>query len=96
MRTATTTTGFPVSCSRRTSVFCALLAVTLYVATTTASASAAAVTAPAMAVAEGAVPVVRAVVVKPNSASSAAITFVVGPSDRDGEAGSGPTTSSLR
>ncbi len=96
MRTATATTGFPVSSSRVTSVRWLLPAVTLYVATTTASASRAAATARSVTAAEGAVPVDRAVAVKPSSASASARTWVGGPVVPDGEAGSAPTTSSLR
>ncbi len=68
---------------------------TLYVAATTASASRAAATAFATVAAEGAVPVDRAVAVKPSSDSAPASTPVGGPVVPDGEAGSAPTTSTL-
>ncbi len=96
LRTASATTGLPVASRRSTRVRWVLDAVTLYVATITASASRAAATAWSMAAAEGEVPVDRAVAVKPSSVRAAASTPVGGPVVPDGEAGSAPTTRSLR
>lgn len=92
LRIASVTTGTPVATRRATSVRCGLVAVTLYVPTTTTSLPAAAATASSILAAVGVIPVESAVAVKPSSVRAVASVVVGGPVVPDGEAGSAPTT----